>query len=783
VKALWRCGPGPTASAIACSGGALDALLIASVLGASLGCNAVFGLNGYEPADAGTTDAGDADDAARVVFVASGNLISDWCAVLSSGDVECWGNNEHGELGDGTSAPSATPVKVKGLPDPAQSVTIGDGTVCALLKTGAAYCWGLGIHGELGNGTKASSMTKPSLVHGLESGVTSLSAGGYVTCAVRRGALFCWGGGTSSGTSIGLGTSQTEDAIVPTAVPSLTKSVTAISVGDNSACAVQDGAVFCWGGFDLGNCTDPKQNCGELGNGRFAGSYTPVRVTGLSDIVDISVGGSMACARNQNGGVTCWGYDLTGELGDGQTVSTATPVHPDGFASGIAAISVGELNVVALKTDGTVWVSGYDYDGELGDGQKYLNAGFASAPVAVSRLSGRAVAISSGRAPCAALQDGSVECWGTLSQLALSPVRVPSINGLSSISAGGYGTNGAFVCASSEPDYPYCWGGNNMGQLGIGSTAQVSLPQVVGSTFTNTTSIAAGTDANFACMVAEGGLGYPGAYCWGDNTHGQLGNGTTKASDVPVPVTGLPPNVTSVSAGSMSACALAEGTLYCWGANDEGQLGNGTFQPSTSAAAVTGLPSASTSVSVGRTSACAVVSSKEVYCWGDNSNGQLGDGTTTSRSQPVLVRGLTDVSAVSSGWFSTCAIANGAVRCWGNFVFGLPDLVSSKTPQSVGISSGATQVAMGAFSACAVVNGGAVCWGIAPLGTGDIDDNPSPVQVSGLSSGVSAIAVGRFYACAVVRGGVQCWGSNSAGQLGNGGATNAFVPTRIEGLF
>jgi len=90
---------------------------------------------------------------------------------------------------------------------------------------------------------------------------------------------------------------------------------------------------------------------------------------------------------------------------------------------------------------------------------------------------------------------------------------------------------------------------------------------------------------------------------------------------------------------------------------------------------------------------------------------------------------------------------------------------------------------MGAFSACAVVNGGAVCWGIAPLGTGDIDDNPSPVQVSGLSSGVSAIAVGRFYACAVVRGGVQCWGSNSAGQLGNGGATNAFVPTRIEGLF
>jgi alpha-tubulin suppressor-like RCC1 family protein len=182
-------------------------------------------------------------------------------------------------------------------------------------------------------------------------------------------------------------------------------------------------------------------------------------------------------------------------------------------------------------------------------------------------------------------------------------------------------------------------------------------------------------------------------------------------------------------------------------------------------------------------------------CWGDSTSGELGNGTTTSSDVPSPVSGLSsDVTALSAGSFITCAIAGGAVECWGQGPLGNGAIVESDVPLPISsLISGATDISVG-IDTCAVVNNAADCWGYnisGDLGNGTIDSNYSPVRVQGLNQGVTAIRSGGAtaqdgsplsYACAIVDGSVKCWGDNSVGELGNGTFTNSLVPTDVIGL-
>jgi alpha-tubulin suppressor-like RCC1 family protein len=280
---------------------------------------------------------------------------------------------------------------------------------------------------------------------------------------------------------------------------------------------------------------------------------------------------------------------------------------------------------------------------------------------------------------------------------------------------------------------------------------------------------------NFTCALLSGGVA-----CWGFNEQGQLGNGSTADSSTPVAVEGLS-GATAISVGAESACALVSGgdllsnEVECWGYNGYGPLGDGTRANSSTPVTVVGLAGVATAVSVGTNNACALLSGGTVECWGYNGDGELGNGTTISSSTPVTVPGLSAVTAIAVGGVSSCALlASGTVECWGRGALGNGTTTSSSTPVAVSDLVGVTAISVGEGVACALLSGGTVeCWGggdSGQLGNGTTTSSSIPVAVSGLS-GVTALSTSSP-ACALLRGGtVECWGNNRNGQLGDGTST------------
>jgi alpha-tubulin suppressor-like RCC1 family protein len=322
-----------------------------------------------------------------------------------------------------------------------------------------------------------------------------------------------------------------------------------------------------------------------------------------------------------------------------------------------------------------------------------------------------------------------------------------------------------------------CWGDNVFGQLGDGSDVEArSRPVAVSGLGSGVRAIAAGTF--FSCAVADD----DGARCWGDNEHSQLGDGTTiDERATPVAVSGLSTGVEAIAAGDEHACALLDGGgVKCWGSNGEGELGDGTTRNRRTPVAVSGLSAGVQAISAGDSHTCALLDSGGVQCWGDNEDGQLGDGTRKSRPTPTPVSGLArGVRAIAAGDSHTCALRDSGVACWGLNEDGeLGDGTTTKRstlPVSVtGLPGGLRSITAGSdsFHTCAVLtDGGVRCWGDndrGQLGDGTTVNRSTPVALDALT-GVEATASGSYHTCALLStGGFTCFGRNEAGQLGKG---------------
>jgi alpha-tubulin suppressor-like RCC1 family protein len=341
-----------------------------------------------------------------------------------------------------------------------------------------------------------------------------------------------------------------------------------------------------------------------------------------------------------------------------------------------------------------------------------------------------------------------------------------------------------FTCATTGGAVK-CWGTNSDGNLGqsYGQTSYSAVPIAISALGTSVQAVSTGGGSSQACATVGGGI-----KCWGRNDYGQLGNGTTSSSYIPVQVAGLTSGVLGVATGESFSCALLNGQVRCWGTNTNGQLGMPASQGATPPVTVT-FSGNIQAIAAGASYACALVSGS-VWCWGANSHGQLGNNSTTDSYLPVQAVGLgSNVQAIAAGRSHTCAIANGSLSCWGynsDGQVGDGTTTDRWAPVPVqGLSSGVEAVANGTYHTCAIVNGGAWCWGMnldGELGDNSTTARSSPVAVQGLGSGVQTMTAGYNHSCALTSAGAKCWGNNTYGELGSNSTASSLTPVSVQGL-
>jgi len=343
------------------------------------------------------------------------------------------------------------------------------------------------------------------------------------------------------------------------------------------------------------------------------------------------------------------------------------------------------------------------------------------------------------------------------------------------VSAGGDHT-----CGVTTSGAAYCWGVNSYGELGDGTIDTTRTTPVLVSGGLSFAAVDAG--ANHTCGVTTSGV----AYCWGDNSYGQLGDGTMTDRATPELVSGGL-SFAVVNAERDHTCGVTtSGVAYCWGWNFFGQLGDGTTTDRTTPGLVSGTR-AFTTISAGNQHTCGVTTSGVAYCWGDNGSGQLGDGTTTDRTTPGLVSGGLTFAAVDAG-YHTCGVSTSdAAYCWGYNWFGqLGDgtIFTIRTTPGL-VSGGLTFAAVdaGYDHTCGVTTSGvAYCWGwnfSGQLGDGTATDRTTPRLVAGGHT-FAAVSAAYNHTCGVTTSGVgYCWGSNYNGQLGDGTRIDRLVPVPV----
>jgi alpha-tubulin suppressor-like RCC1 family protein len=367
--------------------------------------------------------------------------------------------------------PSATPTaSVTPLSMEVTALAVGYGHTCALTRSGAVWCWGLNDKGQLGDGSRTNRPI-PVEVRGLSGGVAAIAAGGRHTCALTR-----------------------------------------------------EGGVKCWG----------ENQSGQLGDGTLADHPAPVDVVGLNGIATaVAAGAGHTCALIDSGAVQCWGWDAAGQLGDGKTLDNKIPVNVKGLDATITAVAAGYKHTCALTEDGEMRCWGLNAAGQLGDGTTTTSG----SPVSVVGLGSPVLSLSAGDGhTCALMKNHAVKCWGDNSAGQLgddtgrnSAVPVPVIgltDGALAVSAGS-----GHTCAVTESG-PKCWGRNLFGQLG-NDTLDNSLHPVAVVGF-SLTAVSLAVGGNHTCGVTAGG----GVRCWGNNAFGQLGDGTTVDRSMPVDTVG-----------------------------------------------------------------------------------------------------------------------------------------------------------------------------------------------------------------------------------------------------
>ncbi|MBK8077313.1 MAG: fibronectin type III domain-containing protein [Kineosporiaceae bacterium] len=642
------------------------------------------------------------------------------CGLRSDHSLWCWGTNDSGQLGQGDYATHAVPVQI-GSATTWNAVTVGNTHACATRTDNTLWCWGSNSTGQLGIGS-TTMQNAPTQVTGTV--WATVDAGDSFTCATRTdGTLYCWGLNSSGQLGNGNTTQQTSPALVSGGATTWSS----VSAGGTHTCATRTThTVWCWG----------YNSFGQLGNGTsaYTAQTTPLQVGAATTWANVSAGGVFTCATQTTGTLWCWGYGGDGATGQGNTTSPTSPSQVTGAVTTWNSITTGDDHACATRTDSTAWCWGYNSSGQLGDAT-------TTRRTSPTQLSSTWTTLAAGYdASCGLRATGALWCWGSndYGELGLDPeTRARQIGATSTwTTLGGGADHGCGITGGTL----WCWGNNATGDLGDGSTINRPSPTQIGAA-TTWTGVAHGS--NHGCGVRSDHT----LYCWGDNGFGQQGSGDYTDHPAPTAVTGT--TWASVSAGTEITCAIrADASLWCWG---HAYIGQGDLNNQLSPVQVS--PGASwANVSVGGNVTCAVRTDGTLWCWGVNTSGQVGIGNTSSpQNSPVQVSvGVTTWSRVAAGGNSACATrTDGTLWCWGLNSHGqLGDGTTTQRTSPVQVSGGVTTwntVSVGSSHACATRTDDTTwCWGsngFGQLGLGDLTNRTTPTQVPGiLSQGVLAAA-------------------------------------------
>lgn len=543
-------------------------------------------------------------------------------ALKRDGTVWTWGNNQSGQLGDGSRNNRSLPAKI--AISNVTRLVAGAEFLFAELSDGSVWGWGRNSEGELADGSTTNRLT-PAPVAGLQ-GYKQLAGGLYHGLGVAPdGSLRAWGQNTVGEVGDGSKIQRTTPVVV-TGAPSHS---TAVMGGQwFSAAIAADGNLWSWG----------DNSAGQLGWG-MAGTarHTPRKIAGLT-AAKVAAGRAHSLALSGDGTVSAWGSNATGQLGVVDVTSSATPLAVSGLKA--VAMAACESHSLALTAAGEVYAWGNNQYGQLGDGSTTQR----NTPTRIASLTGMA-AIACGDAHSVALGlDGKVWSWGSnwLAQLGngvLSsagssvPLQVAGVPPIRAIAAGGH-----FTLALAEDGGVYSWGRNDSGQLGDGTgTARAAPLQVLSGAIR----IVAGHAHAFA-QSADGSW-----FGWGKNASGQLGVGDSNARNTPVALTyplafgSLAGNGGEGSAAHVSwnwgqtLGATASGEVWGWGSNGSGQLADANLDNHLLPRLVSGVPGIS-QVAVGKNHVLALAASGEVWSWGDSSDGRLGQAVDLSKPGMAL---------------------------------------------------------------------------------------------------------------------------------------------------
>jgi alpha-tubulin suppressor-like RCC1 family protein len=347
-----------------------------------------------------------------------------------------------------------------------------------------------------------------------------------------------------------------------------------------------------------------------------------------------------------------------------------------------------------------------------------------------------------------------------------------AMSGFTKVSAGS-----DFTCAVKTDGTVWCWGLNTSGQLGDGTTTNRNRPvQVLGLTGVADVD----NQSDYACALKTIGT----VVCWGNGGFGQLGNGGTTNSSTPVQVSGLS-SVTQIATGYGHVCAvISNGTVSCWGWNIVHQLGDGTTTSRTTPISVSGITTA-TEVRAGAWNSCALLANQTLTCWGDANGFRGSAGSASTKSSPTGISGVTLLSK-AHGQHMCAKLTDESVKCWGyndHGQIGDNSQINRNTPVLISSLAGMIGMSSANHTTCALKSDGTPwCWGwggFGMLGTGNDGEQYVPAAVQGVT-GVSQISSGYVHTCALLTDStIKCWGRNQYGSLGNGTLTNSALAVSV----